>query len=61
MDGKSYKILGKRQIPGLRLQKTAYRVNSQSSLHSHENARFVFVLQGNFTENTNKKRENVVR
>lgn len=58
MDDKLYKILGKRQIPGLRLQKTAYRVNSQSSLHSHENARFVFVLQGNFTEKyEQKKRE----
>ncbi len=58
MDNKFYKILGERQIPGLRLQKTAYRVNSQSSLHSHENARFVFVLQGNFTEKyEQKKRE----
>ncbi len=58
MDGKSYKILGKRQISGLHLQKTAYRVNSQSSLHSHENARFVFVLRGNFTEKyEQKKRE----
>jgi AraC-like DNA-binding protein len=58
MDGKSYKILGKRQIPDIRLQKTAYRVNSVSSPHSHENARFVFVLQGNFTEKyEQKKRE----
>lgn len=58
MNVRSYKILGNRQIPGLCLQKTAYRVNSQSSLHSHENARFVFVLQGNFTENyEHKKRE----
>ena len=56
MDGKSYKILGKRQIPGLRLQKTAYQVNSESSLHSHENARFVFVLQGNFTEKYEQKK-----
>ncbi|HLM62122.1 MAG TPA: helix-turn-helix transcriptional regulator [Pyrinomonadaceae bacterium] len=56
MDGTSYKILGNRQIPGLRLQKTAYRVKSQSSLHSHENARFVFVLQGNFTEMYERKK-----
>ena len=58
MDGKTFKILGNRQISGLRLQKTAYRVDSHSPLHSHENARFVFVLQGNFTEKyEQKKRE----
>lgn len=56
MDNKFYKILGKRQIPDMRLQKTAYQVNSVSSLHSHENARFVFVLQGNFTENYEQKK-----
>lgn len=50
MDRKHYKILGKRQIENLRLQKTAYAVNSTSALHSHENARFVFVLRGAFTE-----------
>lgn len=49
-ENKHYKILGKRQIPNLRLQKTAYAANSKSALHAHENARFVFVLRGAFTE-----------
>lgn len=50
MENKHYKILAKRQIANLRMQKTAYTVNSKSELHSHENARFVFVLRGAFTE-----------
>ena len=58
MENKHYKILAKRQIANLRLQKTAYAVNSGSALHSHENARFVFVLRGAFTEEyESKKRE----
>jgi AraC-like DNA-binding protein len=56
MDNKFYKILGERRLLGLRLQKTAYASNSKSSLHSHENARFVFVLKGRFTEEYERKK-----
>jgi AraC family transcriptional regulator len=51
----TYKVLGKRRIANLRLQKTAYAVNSKSPAHSHENARFVFVLRGAFTEEYERK------
>jgi AraC family transcriptional regulator len=56
MENTSYKVLGKRRIANLRLQKTAYAVNYKSPAHSHENARFVFVLRGKFTEEYECKR-----
>jgi len=55
MENTSYKVLGKRRIANLRLQKTAYAVNYKSPAHSHENARFVFVLRGAFTEEYERK------
>jgi AraC family transcriptional regulator len=55
MENTSYKVLGKRRIANLRLQKTAYAVNHKSPTHSHENARLVFVLRGAFTEEYNGK------
>ena len=55
MENTSYKVLGKRRIANLQLQKTAYAVNSKSPAHSHENARFVFVLRGAFTEEYERK------
>lgn len=56
MENKHYKILAKRQIANLRMQKTAYAVNSRSELHGHENARFVFVLRGAFSEEYERKK-----
>lgn len=56
MENKHYKILAKRQIANLRLQKTAYAENSGSELHWHENARFVFVLRGAFAEEYERKK-----
>jgi AraC family transcriptional regulator len=56
MEKTSYKVLGKRRLANLRLQKTAYAVNSKSPTHLHENARFVFVLRGAFTEEYEHKR-----
>jgi AraC family transcriptional regulator len=47
---KKYKILLERNIPDLFLRKTSYMPGNWSGKHFHENARFVFVLKGNFVE-----------
>jgi len=58
MKDTDYKILGKRLVPSLRMRKASYIRGAQSSNHNHENARFVFVLRGNFSEiYAGKKRE----
>ena len=58
MKDTNFKILGKRAVPGLRIRKAAYVQGAQSPNHIHENARFVFVLRGNFSEiYAGKKRE----
>jgi AraC family transcriptional regulator len=58
MKDTDFKILGKRLVPNLQMRKASYVQGAQSSNHNHENARFVFVLRGNFSEiYTGKKRE----
>ncbi len=51
----NYEILIERNIGNLRLRKASYSPGRWSGKHTHENARFVFVLKGNFTERYERK------
>lgn len=55
-----YKFLGKRIFPNLLLQKVAYTQGAQSFTHTHKNARFVFVLQGRFSEIYERKKRDCI-
>ena len=54
-DGKNYRHLLIRQIGNLRVGKTLYKSGDWNKVHYHENARFVFVLQGKFFEKYERK------
>ncbi len=49
-EGENYRHLITRQIGDLRIGKTLYGSGDWNTTHYHENARFVFVLQGEFAE-----------
>lgn len=44
------KVLATRHTANFALRKNAYKEGTKSSAHAHENARFVFVLRGSFSE-----------
>jgi AraC family transcriptional regulator len=47
---KPFLILKERKLEMLRILKTAFGSGLRDKTHAHENARFVFVLRGSFTE-----------
>lgn len=55
LDKNKYKILHQREVEKLSLVTALYKSGDWNAEHQHENARFVFVLQGNFTERYERK------
>lgn len=55
-----FRVLGTRKLQNFVLQKNAYVQGSQSSVHSHEKPRFVFILRGKFAEIYERKKRECV-
>lgn len=49
-EGENYQKLLRRRVGELKLSKTLYRPGNWNARHRHDNARFVFVLRGDFLE-----------